>query len=46
MVLIQQNKISSGTDGFAYGEPCDRLKPFVFRLSSLKQSVIAKAANA
>ena len=27
MVLIQQNKISSGINGFACEEPWDRLKP-------------------
>ncbi|SDQ47127.1 hypothetical protein SAMN04487752_2434 [Carnobacterium viridans] len=31
MVLIEQIKISSGIDGFACGEPWERLKPVVFR---------------
>ncbi|WP_218123352.1 hypothetical protein [Carnobacterium viridans] len=30
-VDIEENKISSGIDGFAYGEPRERLKPVVFR---------------
>jgi len=45
MVWIAQNKNYSGMDGCACGEPGEHLKPKkeVFRLSSFKQHVIAKA---
>jgi len=38
-------EISSGINGFACGEPWERLKPKekVFRLSSFKHNVIAEA---
>lgn len=31
MVLIEENEISSGIDGFTCGEPWERLKPVDFR---------------
>ena len=36
MVLIEQNKISSGIDGFACGKPWERLKPKVHSLQTFK----------
>ncbi len=43
MVWMIQNKISSGIDGFACGEPWERVKPKKksYRLSSFKQTAIA-----
>ncbi|WP_035051275.1 hypothetical protein [Carnobacterium pleistocenium] len=42
MLRVLQNQISSGIDGFACGEPRERLKPKKksYRLSSFKRNVI------
>ena len=36
MMLIEENNISSGIDGFACEEPWERLKPVFFRAFKLQ----------